>query len=85
MSSRSSNPTLTASLESISCGVSYKPQLFPDGNTMYFTSNRDGFMCMWAMRLDPKTKRPLGAPFPIQHFHAASVYTPAFPRLTTWN
>jgi serine/threonine protein kinase len=48
-----------------------KPQLSPDGNTMYFTSNRDGFMCMWAMRLDPKTRRPLGAPFPIQHFHGS--------------
>jgi Tol biopolymer transport system component len=48
-----------------------KPQLSPDGNTIYFTSNRDSFMCMWAMRLDPKTKRPLGAPFPIQHFHGS--------------
>ena len=46
-----------------------KPQFSPDGNIMYFTSNRDGFICMWALRLNPKTKRPLGAPFPIQHFH----------------
>jgi eukaryotic-like serine/threonine-protein kinase len=48
-----------------------KPQLSPDGNTLYFTSNRDGFMCMWAQRLDSKTKRPLGAPVPIQHFHGS--------------
>ncbi len=48
-----------------------KPQLSPDGNTIYFTSDRDGFMCMWAMRLDPRTKRPLGAPFAIQHFHGS--------------
>jgi serine/threonine protein kinase len=48
-----------------------KQQFSPDGNTMYFTSNRDGFTCMWAQRLDPKTKRPLGAPFPIQHFHGS--------------
>jgi eukaryotic-like serine/threonine-protein kinase len=48
-----------------------KPQLSPDGNTLYFTSNRDGFTCMWALRLDPKTKRPLGSPFPIQHFHGS--------------
>ena len=46
-----------------------KPQLSPDGNTVYFTSNRDGSTCMWALRLDPKTKRPVGAPFAIQHFH----------------
>jgi eukaryotic-like serine/threonine-protein kinase len=48
-----------------------KSQLSPDGNTVYFTSNRDGFTCMWALRLDPKTKRPVGAPFSIQHFHGA--------------
>jgi serine/threonine protein kinase len=48
-----------------------KEQFSPDGNTMYFTSNRDGFTCMWALRLDPKTKHPLGAPFPIQHFHGS--------------
>jgi serine/threonine protein kinase/Tol biopolymer transport system component len=44
-------------------------QFSPDGNTMYFASNRDGFTCIWALRLDPATKRPLGDPFPIQHFH----------------
>jgi Tol biopolymer transport system component len=48
-----------------------KQQFSPDGNTMYFTSNRDGFTCIWAQRLDPKTKRGLGAPFPIQHFHGS--------------
>ncbi len=48
-----------------------KEQFSPDGNTMYFTSNRDGFTCMWALRLDPKTKRPQGAPFAIQHFHGS--------------
>ena len=48
-----------------------KQQFSPDGNTMYFTSNRDGFTCLWALRLDPKTKRPLGAPFAIQHFHGS--------------
>ena len=46
-------------------------QFSPDGNTIYFTSNRDGYTCVWALRLDPKTKRPLGAPFPIQHFHGS--------------
>jgi Tol biopolymer transport system component len=46
-------------------------QFSPDGNTIYFTSDRDGYTCMWALRLDPKTKRPLGAPFPVQHFHGS--------------
>ena len=48
-----------------------KPQFSPDGNTVYFTSNRDGFLCIWALRLDPKTRRPQGDPFAIQHFHAS--------------
>ena len=46
-----------------------KLQFSPDGNTIYFTSNRDGFYCIWALRLDPKTRRPLGAPFAVQHYH----------------
>jgi eukaryotic-like serine/threonine-protein kinase len=46
-----------------------KPQLSPDGNTLYFTSNRDHHNCFWAQRLNPKTKRPQGAPFAIQHLH----------------
>jgi len=48
-----------------------KQQFSPDGNTIYFTSNRDGFTCLWALRLDPKTKHPQGAPFLIQHFHGS--------------
>jgi serine/threonine protein kinase len=48
-----------------------KQQFSPDGNTMYFTSNRDGFTCLWALRLDPKTKHAQGAPFAVQHFHGS--------------
>jgi Tol biopolymer transport system component len=47
-----------------------KPRLSPDGNLLYFTSNRDGFVCLWAQRLEPATKRPLGSAFPIHHFHS---------------
>ena len=32
-------------------------QFCPDGSTLYFTCNRDGFTCIWGFRLDPKTKR----------------------------
>ncbi len=46
-------------------------QFSPDGNTVYFTSNCDGFTCIWAQRLNPATKHPVGAPFPIQHFHGS--------------
>lgn len=43
----------------------------PDGNLLYFLSDRDGFRCIWAQRLQPATKRPAGAPFAVQHFHHA--------------
>jgi hypothetical protein len=32
---------------------------------------RDGFVCVWSQRLDPKTKRPIGAPQIVRHFHGA--------------
>ena len=41
----------------------------PKGDLLYFLSERDGFRCIWAQRLDPKTKHPEGAPFPVHHFH----------------
>jgi Tol biopolymer transport system component len=46
-----------------------KPQFSADGNTLYFTSTRDGNLCIWAQRLDPATKHPLGPPFAYEHFH----------------
>jgi Tol biopolymer transport system component len=48
-----------------------KPQFSPDGNTVYFlSSTRDGYICIWAQRLDPATKRPVGAPVGYEHFHS---------------
>ena len=41
----------------------------PDGRVLYFISERDGWRCLWAQRLDPESKRPDGAPFALQHFH----------------
>jgi Tol biopolymer transport system component/DNA-binding winged helix-turn-helix (wHTH) protein len=46
-----------------------KPQFSPDGNTVYFTSTRDGYLCIWAQRLDPATKHPIGRPVGFEHFH----------------
>jgi hypothetical protein len=46
-----------------------KPQFSADGNTIYFTSIRDGYLCIWTQRLDPKTKHPVGAPEGYEHFH----------------
>ncbi|MCP5109673.1 MAG: hypothetical protein GY953_02435 [bacterium] len=52
-------------------GISWddKPRWSPDGNMIYFTSDRDGFRCIWACRLEPASKQPLGDPFPVHHFH----------------
>jgi eukaryotic-like serine/threonine-protein kinase len=47
-----------------------KASLSPDGNLLYFTSNRDGFMCLWGQRLEPASKQPLGPAFPVHHFHS---------------
>jgi eukaryotic-like serine/threonine-protein kinase len=41
----------------------------PDGKLLYILSGRDGFLCIWAQRLDPATKRPFGAPFAVFHSH----------------
>jgi len=46
------------------------PLWSPDGNLLYFTSNRDGFRCIWAQPLAP-SKRPRGSPFPVHHLHSA--------------
>jgi Tol biopolymer transport system component/predicted Ser/Thr protein kinase len=43
----------------------------PDGNLLYFASTRDGFLCIWAQRLDPESKRPVGPPLDIYHSHSA--------------
>lgn len=46
-----------------------KPQFSPDGNTIYFVSTRDGYLCIWKQKLDPATKRPVGDPVAYEHFH----------------
>jgi Tol biopolymer transport system component len=43
----------------------------PDGNLLYFLSERDGFRCVWAQRLSAVTRHPSGAPFAVYHFHQA--------------
>jgi Tol biopolymer transport system component/DNA-binding winged helix-turn-helix (wHTH) protein len=44
----------------------------PDGNLLYFVSDRDGFRCLWAQRLQTETKRPVDRPVAVYHFHRAS-------------
>lgn len=48
-----------------------EPRWSPDGNLLYFTTEREGPRCLWAQRLNPATKRPEGEAFPVHHFHGA--------------
>ena len=52
-------------------GIDAAPWWSPDGNILYFLSQRDEFLCIWAQHLDQETKRPAGAPFDVAHFHGA--------------
>jgi serine/threonine protein kinase len=38
-------------------------------NSIYFLSDRDGFRCVWAQRIDSQTLRPRGNAFPVYHLH----------------
>jgi eukaryotic-like serine/threonine-protein kinase len=60
-----------------------KPQFSADGNTVYFTSTRDGYLCIWAQRLDPMTKHPLGSPFAFEHFHNSEGRAGAYNEITS--
>jgi len=46
----------------------------PDGQTLYFTSARDGHTCLWAQRLDASSHRPVGEAFAVQHLHGRASY-----------
>ncbi|MBI3470618.1 MAG: PD40 domain-containing protein [Candidatus Solibacter usitatus] len=47
------------------------PQWSPDGGLIYWLSDRDGFRCIAARRIDPAAKRPVGEMFWVAHFHSA--------------
>jgi Tol biopolymer transport system component len=44
----------------------------PDGNLLYFFSERDGFRCIWGQRLESSSKKPIGSAFPVYHSHDPS-------------
>ena len=51
--------------------LSRDPVWAPASAFLYFTSERDGFRCIWSRRVDPITQEPKGDAFPVQHFHTA--------------
>jgi len=48
-----------------------KPRWSADGKIVYHTADRDGFWRFWAQPVDPTTKRPVGSPISLYHFHSA--------------
>ena len=50
-------------------GRNLRPWWSPDGNLLYFLSAKDNYPDIWAQRLHPLTKRPVGEAFAIYHFH----------------
>lgn len=49
------------------------PRWSTEDNLLYFNSERDGSLCVWAQRLNPTTKRPIGVAFAVHHFHSATL------------
>ena len=41
----------------------------PDGNLVYFHVSHEGSQCLWASRLNPITKQPVGEAFDVFHIH----------------
>jgi eukaryotic-like serine/threonine-protein kinase len=48
-----------------------EPAWSPNGELLYFLSDRDGFRCIWARHLNGAGKQPSGDAFAVSHFHRA--------------
>ena len=48
-----------------------KPRWSPSGKLIYFISDRDGYLCLWAQSVNSPAGKLIGAPFPVYHFHHA--------------
>jgi hypothetical protein len=51
-----------------------------DGDLLYYFSDRDGHTCIWAQRLEPRTKQPQGAPYALYHLHRTDTSPASFGR-----
>ncbi len=49
------------------------PRWSADGDTVYYLSERDDFLCVWGQSLDPVTKEPMDDSFPVAHAHGSSM------------
>jgi hypothetical protein len=44
----------------------------PDDSRLYYLSDRDGFVCLWSRAFEPRSKKPIGEPSAVAHFHHRS-------------
>ena len=49
------------------------PRWSIDGRFLYYLSDRDDFLCVWATPVDPMTKIPNGEAFPVAHAHSTKL------------
>lgn len=47
-----------------------KPRWSPDGRTIFFISQRTGFLNVWGIHFDPEQGRPQGQPFRVTSFES---------------
>jgi Tol biopolymer transport system component len=52
-------------------GWAEKPLWSPDGKTVYYVSDSDGFQCIWSREVDATHLRAVGNPQGVAHFHKA--------------
>jgi Tol biopolymer transport system component len=57
------------------------PSFSRDGKLIYFYSDRDGFTCLLAVRLNPATKKPVADPYPVKHFHGNPRHYSWYPQM----
>mgnify|MGYP001820467367 FL=1 len=56
------------------------PRWSTDGNTLYYLSDRDDFICVWGQHLHADSKMPVGEPFPVAHAHGSAMHRMPFGR-----
>lgn len=61
-----------------------KPQWSDDGSEIFFSSNRDGFICLWRQRVG-RNEAPVGKPTALLHIHRASQSPMHLARVPTYN
>ena len=55
-----------------------KPRWSPDGNIIYYVSDRHGFFNVWGIRFDQLRGVPAGKPFPVTKFESPNLMVPTY-------